>query len=231
MKKLRFISILTLFLSLSFSFTLVQAASPTPETEVTENLKERLKNTVSGITVNEVSEPASTRGYVGKVTDIIQNTIILEDKSGKKSIKVTDDSVIIRSPGSTEIELSSVRIDDSIIAIGSLVNEEEVAGKRLIVSSSELDSIEKISGLSTIKEIGRYSLILTNTQEEGEFELFFTKNTVYKNKEGILEFNDLSVGDQILYAAKKDSDDDWSATVIMQTKKSPDLTSQEESVE
>ena len=217
-----------LFAALTFTIApLVMADNHTDSEEVQENLSERIKEYVSSTEINEVAEP-KLYGCIGEVTDIIQNTIILKDKEGKKSIRINDDSTILRSPGSKEIDLESVRITDSIIAIGNLTTEDEITGRRIIVSVNELTPPKKISGLATITSIDKYSFTLQVDDSEEPLELFFTKSTIYKSPTEILELTDLSVGDEILYNAGLDSDEDWSATIVMQIKPSeldsPDYT-------
>lgn len=214
MKKFLLISIFSLSL---MSFTPFAFA----EDEVTENLKERLKSAVGGPNaINEVKSQTTLKGYIGTVTDIIQNTIILEDKEGKKSVRIDDDSTLVRSPGSSDIKLDSVRIDDSIIVIGDPtgLDEDEIAGKRIIVSATALTPPDKLSGLGVITSIDRYSYTLDTKNMDQPVELFFTGKTTYKSPSSALDFSDISEGDEILFTAVKDKDDDWSATIVLQLK-------------
>jgi len=207
--------------SLFLVISLVLAPLVLADDQVTENLKERLKSAVSDVQVNQVEEATNRKGYIGTVTDIIQNTIILEDKEGKKSIKIDDDSTIIRNPGNSKIELTSVQIDDSIIAIGDLIEADELQGKRMIVSANSFSPPTKISGVGTISQLNRYSYSLTSKDSDEELELFFTNKTIYKSPSELLENTDLQEGDEILYTAIKDKDDDWSATIVMQLVPAP----------
>lgn len=219
-----------LFALLVFTITpIVTADNSTQDVdnqEVTNNIKERLKEVVSGSDINQVVNP-ELFGYIGHVTDIIQSTIILEDKLGKKSVRINDDSTIVRSPGSKEIDLANVSVDDSIIAIGSPSGDDEIMGNRIIVSTTALTPPEKISGVASIISVDKYSFSLSVTNSDEPFELFFSKSTTYKSPTNILEHVDLSVGDEILYTASLDSDDDWSATIIMQIKSSDTNTTTE----
>ena len=195
--------------------------------EVTNNLKERLKEVVQDTKINQVTE-SQLYGYIGNVTDIIQNTIILQDKEGKKSVKISDNSTILRSPGSKEIDLTNISIDDSIIAMGHKSDDDEIAGNRIIVSTTALTPPEKISGIATITSINKYSFSLAILDQDEPFELFFTKKTIYKSPTDILKLNDLTLNDEILYTATRDSDDDWSATIVMQIKTTDTPTSDTE---
>jgi hypothetical protein len=215
---------ISLFLLLSLALNpfsiLAQDASSTPVPsidEVTENLRERLRSSVSDPdAINQVESQLSLKGYVGTVTDIIQNTIVIEDKQGKKNVKVMDDSTILRTPGNSKIKLESVRINDSIIAIGDPVDDDDMDGKRLIVSENELNPPNKLSGLARVEKLNRYSFTLKETATDTELELFFTGSTAYKSSTDRLERSDIEIGDTILFTAVKDKDDDWSATIVMQ---------------
>lgn len=217
--------------------TQAQDASTPPTSnidEVTENLRTRLKNSVaSEQEINLIEEAARLRAYVGVVTDIVQDNIILEDKSGKKNVKILSDSTIIRSPGNKEIDLESVRIDDSIIAIGDPTAEDELDGKRLIVSEDKLSPPEKLSGLATITAVNRYSFTLQEPDKSEPLELYFTNQTLYKSPSERLDQDDIIEGSTILYTAVTDKDGDWSATNILQIRPgaSSELTKEEESVE
>lgn len=220
MKNIPKISVFVLFTALLLNFGPATHAQDSSESgsinEVTENLKTRLKETVEGVNLEELA--SSPRAYVGVVRDIIKDTIVIEDKSGKKNIMVDDTTSIIRSPGNAEIELDSVRIEDYIIAMGYKAEEDELSGKRLIVSATPFSPPKKLSGLGTIESIDKYSFDINTADSEENLELFFTKNTIYKSPESSLDFEDVSVGDQVLYTAIIDKDGDWSATIVMQIK-------------
>ena len=189
------------------------------ESEVTENLKSRLKETINEVSTS--STPTSFIGYIGTVKDVVKSTIIIEDKAGKKNVVTGEETNFVRTPGNSEIKLENVRIDDSIIAIGSEMDDSgEISAKKIIVSENPFTPREKLTNLGTIKEINKYSFTL-ETKTSEELELFFTGKTVYKSSSSSLELDDLNVGDTILFTAGKDKDNDWSATVIMQLKAAP----------
>lgn len=211
---LSFIAFILLFPALVFA---EESPLPSPiEEEITENLKSRLRNTINAIEAEQNSP--SLIGFVGTVKDIVKSTIVIEDKAGKKNIVTTDNTNIVRSPGNAEIKIDSVRIDDSIIAIGpSKEDNTEVFATRIIVSEKSFSPPEKLTGMGTITSIKRYSLVI-NTLKDPELEVFFTSKTIYKSPQSTLDLEDLNEGDQIIFTAGLDADDDWSASVIMRTK-------------
>lgn len=209
---------------LVLTLSLVLPAQIVAQEDVTENLKNRLKETLEDSSINQVSSPPLL-GLVGTVKDIVKNTIVVEDKSGKKNVVVPDDATILRTPGSSAIEIENVRIGDSIIAMGGASdNEQEIIGKRIIVSENTLTPPEKLTGIGIIKDIKRYSLIL-DTDNDPELEVFFTNKTLYKSPLSTLQLKDLTLGDKILFTAGLDKDEDWSASVVMRMQEA--LTSEE----
>lgn len=219
--------VLSLFLSpLSHLFTHTSAASPSPtakpspsvtpssspvsETEATENLKKRLQESL-----DLESNPTNTskaKAYVGIVKDVIKDTIIIEDKDGKKDIKLQGDTTIVRSPAGTTIKPENIRIDDYIIAIGYPDETDILLGKRLIVSAEEIKPPAKVSAIGTIIKIGKNSLTLK--LEDKDQLISTTTKTIVKSAVGTIEFSDLEVGDTLIYTANVD-EDDLTATVIM----------------
>lgn len=211
--------LLVLFIALSLSRPLVFATDATSSgadiNEVTTNLRERLKDALGSD-----SEPEDTRrAHVGVVRDIIKNTVVLEDKDGRQSVVVGDDATVLRTPGSATIKLGQIQIDDNIIAIGYQSSEEELLGKRLIVSSKPFSPPAKLSGLGEITSVGKYAYTV-KTEGEPKLELFFTSDTLYKSPLQELSHQDVHVGDSVLFTAVRDKDGDWSATVILQIKTS-----------
>lgn len=200
--------------------------SPSPDSSVvTENLKQRLIETINQVDEGKQSE--STLGFVGKVRDIVQNTIVIEDKTGKKNVIVNSETNIVRSPGSAEIKLENVRIDDGIIAIGDpQTTSDEIQGKRIIVSSELFSPPTKVSGIAKITKISKSSMTVSVIGTGTTTTLSLNSKTVYKSKNSSLELSDLSENDTVVYTALADSKDSekLTATVILTTNAVTDNT-------
>jgi len=212
-------SLKSIFLASLLALVLLAPASlqAQEDQEVTESIKNRLQETISSIDESEVSP--LLRGFVGEVKDIVKDVIVIQDKTGKKSIVIGDDSSITRSPGSATIKLESVRIGDSILAIGKpLDNELELSALKVIVSENSFSPPEKLTSLGKVTDIGRYSFMIATPTDT--VEVFFTAKTVYKSPDSTIELEDIKVGDEVIFTAGRDKDGDWSATVIMQTRDS-----------
>lgn len=190
-------------------------ASPlaTPEiNEVTNNLKKRLQDSLA---TSDLQTPSLSfhKAYVGILKDMIKDTLVIEDKDGKKDIKLTDDTTILRNPGNAIIQSDSIRLGDYIIAIGNLGENEVLTSRRLIVSADPIKPPTKTSGLGTIIKIAKSELTLKLQDKEQVISL--TAKTVFKSAAGTIELGDLSIGDTLIYTATSDAKDNLSATILM----------------
>jgi hypothetical protein len=214
---------LTCFLtSLPYLLSPIFAASPSPsispsptpsEQDVTDNLKKRLQESLDSKT--PTTSPI-LKAYIGVVKDIIKDTVIIEDKTGKKDIKLTEDTTILRSPGSASIKPENIRIDDYIIAIGYLEGDTTLAGRRLIVSVDPIKSPNKLSGIGTIEKISKTGITLKLVDKSQTITT--TSKTIYKSTVGTIEPSDLAIGDTLIYTATLSDEDLLTATIFMRTK-------------
>ncbi len=217
-KKLLFIALIAItYLSIVHRpLSIVLAVSPSPSAspsnlnEITENLKKRLQDSL----VEESPSPlANKRAYIGVVKDLIKDTLIIEDKDGKKDITLEDESVILRAPGNTLIKPENIRIDDSIIAMGIPTGVDTLTGLRLIVSADPLLIPKKSSGLGVLTKLTKSSLTLKTADREEILTL--TNKTILKTPVSPLELADLAQGDTLVYTATIDDKGAATATIIM----------------
>jgi hypothetical protein len=199
-----------LLLSAFLAFFNPAQISATTETEVTDSLKERLKETLSNTpTANEIIATRPNRAYIGMIKDVIQKTLIIETKDGKRQVVLTDDTTIIRTPGNATIKADSLRIDDYLIAIGTPKDENSLTGIRLIASTNSLTNTTKKTGYGQITKLTATSLTLSN--QDQELALTINNKTIIKTKsESNLKISDLQENSRIIYTAEKDL-----ATVLM----------------
>lgn len=224
-KKLYFIPLIALIVStlLTFHFSLAQASSPSPSptpspsdttSTINENLKKRLQESLQD--GDAPQSPQNTKGYIGKIKDIIKDTIIMQDKDGNKDIKFNANTTIIRSPGNATIKPQDMRIDDYLIAIGTPVDSEVLDAKRLIVSIDPIQNTTKTTGFGTISKLSKTSLTLL--VDGSDKSVTINTKTLYKSPVATIDFTDLSAGDTVIYTAAKDDDDVLTASVIMRVK-------------
>lgn len=178
------------------------------DSTITENIKKRLQNTIASesASLNQVKY----RSFVGQITDVIKDTLIVEDKDGKKNIKIASGSAVVRSPGNTSIKTENIRIEDYVIAIGRLEAEDELESVRLIVSTEPVVAKNKTSDSSTITSLNKSSLVLASGQVVN-----VDKSTVIKSPLGeLIDFSEFKIGDRLVYTGKFD-DDELIATNLM----------------
>ena len=197
------------------SATATPLASPT-DNQATESLKARLRETLSKVEDNgtpSAGTQSDYKAYIGTIKDVIQKTLIVQTKDGKKQITVDDTTTLLRSPGNLPIKLDSVRLDDNLIAIGLPKDAGVLLGTRLIVSATPLSPVIKSTGYGQITLIKGNSLTLTSSGQD--ITLTLSKDTVIKNKEkSILDATSLSTNTHLIYAAEQDGDKQM-ATVLM----------------
>lgn len=219
---------LTVSLSLTYAFSPVVAAtpvasskpsvSPSPSIEpisdkvIMENLKKYVEKSGDE---SETAPTSSARAFIGIVKDVIKDTVIIEDKDGKKDIKLADNTVIIRSPGNATIKPENIRIDDYIIAIGYPESDSTLTGRRLIVSIDPIKPPSKTSGIGTIEKIGKTNLTLKLSDKNQVVNI--NSKTIYKSAAGTIELTDLNVGDTLIYTATVAENEVQTASVIMRT--------------
>lgn len=192
------------------------SASPTPspisEEQVTENLKKRLQETIG--------EPTETKelnykSFVGVIRDVIKDTLIIEDKDGKKKIVIKADASIVRSPGNKTIPVDSIRIEDNIISIGTLKESDELEAVRVIVSADPITTTSKVSSLARITKISKNAVTTTSVDSSSTKVINLNSKTALKSSLGeSLEVTDLNVGDSIIYTATL-AKDTLTATSLM----------------
>ncbi|MEI6690892.1 MAG: hypothetical protein WCL07_04045 [bacterium] len=218
-----FALLLLVVLSPSFIFhTLaVVTTSPSPivtptDNQITETLKERLKVTLNNVeqTASPSAVPISSyRAIVGVIKDVIQKTLIVETKDGKKQVVISDNTTLLRSPGNIPIKLENVRIDDYLIAMGTFKEDNVLEGRRLIASVSPLSTSSKVSGYGQIIEIKNKTITLNSSGED--ILLTLNEDVIIKSKDkSSLTIKDLTLNSRVIYTAEKNSQS-TTATVLM----------------
>jgi len=229
-KKYIFLSLITILSTFYFLLNTVSAASsttapkassspsispspsPISEEQVTENLKKRLQETLDE---TKDSDELNYKSFVGVIRDVIKDTLVIEDKDGKKKIVIKSDASIVRSPGNKTIPVDSIRIEDNIISIGKLKESDELEAVRIIVSADPLSTTSKVSSLARITKISKSAITTTSIDSGSTKTINISSKTTLKSSLGeSLELTDLNVGDSIIYTATL-SKDTLSATSLM----------------
>ena len=203
---------------LSTSVTRLRASSPSPSPlaspspasleDAVDSVKKRLHESLAK---NPTSKEL-VKAYIGTIKDVIKDTLVVEDKDGKKHVTLTDSTTLLRSPGNATIKAEDVRIGDSIIAIGYPETEDELRGARLIVSTTPFAAPSKTTGIGQLTKIGKASLELET--KDGNLTLSVNSKTIYKTPTELIELADLDIGDRVIYTATTGATES-TATIIM----------------
>ena len=145
---------------------------------------------------------------------MIQKTLAVDTKDGRKQVVVNEETTLLRSPGNVVIKLENIRIDDYLIAMGTIKDEDTFIGKRLIVSTTKVLDNTKKSGYGQITELKKSSFTLTSSGNEQT--IYFNNKTRVKSKDNpSLKTSDLELNTRLIFTAEIDDDDDLVATTIM----------------
>lgn len=179
-------------------------ATASSETTITENLKKRLQETLADTTS---SSSTNYKSFVGIIRDVIKDTLVIEDKDGKKKIVIKEGASVVRSPGNKTIPIDSIRIDDNIISIGTLRESDELEAVRIIVSADPLTTTSKVSALARITKINKNTITTTSVDTDTTKVINLNTKTILKSSLGeSIEATDLNVGDSIIYTATQSKD-------------------------
>ena len=186
--------------------------SPASDQDITETLKQKI---IANLDSSDATPASTARAYIGVVKDVIKDTVVIEDKSGKKDITLEGDTVILRSPGNTVIKPENIRIDDSIIAMGFPSDTDVLTGRRLIVSTDPINAPNKSTAMGTITKLSKTAITLKLADKDQVLSL--TPKTIFKSPVGSIDYSDLALGDTLIYTATNDSTGTVTATLIMRT--------------
>lgn len=227
MKKLIFLSLLALIIVLRPQSLLLAVANDATESTqsddtITDNIKKRLQDSLESATQNVITEkeqelPTDPRAFVGTVQDIIQDSISIATKDGIRYTIPDDDATILRSPGNSQIKAENIQINDFIIAMGYLQTFDKLGAKRIIVSNTITSSLNKTTGRAIIESKTSNSLTLNNNSNDSPLLLTINSKTIIKDKNGVIELEEVTTGSTIIYTATTDKSDNPTATIIMIT--------------
>lgn len=209
--------IITIILALyTLSFTtgnLVAQENIDSDEVITENLKQRLQDSLESARQNLITPSNPPTAYVGTVLDIVQESAEVQTKDGIRYAKMSDKTTIIRRPGNIAIDLDDIRINDFIIAMGYQDNDTSINSKRVIVSQTIEPQLQKTSGSGTITQLTILEVTI-EAQNGSLTTISITNSTIIKSTTDILNLENLEIGQVVVYTADID-EGELEATIIM----------------
>ncbi|KKT40147.1 hypothetical protein A3K29_04580 [Candidatus Collierbacteria bacterium RIFOXYB2_FULL_46_14] len=158
--------------------------TPSQTQDIQEKIKTLVKENLSATesTLKEKINQRTLVGFVGLIQSINSGNITINTKDGT-ILQITTDEKSVYNKAGTGIKISSLAISDKIIVIGTLLKEDIVLAKRIVVVPDE--PIQIVSGTIVSKvssvDIKKKLIGLTVNNQEVLFGL--TKKSTIKIEE------------------------------------------------
>jgi hypothetical protein len=180
------------------------SATPTQSTatsSASEDIQERIKTLVKenlSTTESSLKEKINLQtmvGFVGKIKSINSGNVTIDSKEGALIQVTTNDKTEFIKAGATS-KLSALALSDKIIIIGTMVKDDIILAKRIVVVVDDPDQI--ISGTVVAKistlDFKKKTISLNINEKEVVFTL---------TKKSTIKLEDLKVGQTIFAITKK----------------------------
>jgi len=178
------ISFIFLALLISTNFTNISRAEESEEIatpsaqQIRKDLQERIKNVNLNQAEAEVEEKIKEKlllGYTGIIADIKGSVLSLENKDNLLQISLEEDTAIVKN--GQEIELSSLAIDDQIIAIGYQADENILTGRRIVVTQKTVPETIRTPFFGQVIQITPKENTFILSTVDGEKEIIVPKKS------------------------------------------------------
>lgn len=195
--------ILLAFLTFLISSPFIRAqspeATPTPDEdveEIREAVKEKVREKV------EAAKSGQKRALIGELTEIFNNTLVLDTRLGERRAQVATDAAIL-SEGK-EIEFKNLEIGSPVICMGYLRPDEILDARRVVVESESEEETERVIAYGEVTDIDEdeKTISVKHLLKETIWKVEITSKTELTKKiEGEMEeidFDDISIGDRLV---------------------------------
>jgi len=196
---------------------------------VTESLKETLEEVATEERLEKAKDVLSKKegffAYVGTITDIEDDLLVIETKKGEKKAQITDDSTLVLYENKKEspIKLEDVETNSYAIAMGTMEDDEVIEVIRMMVSEKPSPPPQKKVVFGKIEEVDGKKVKIKN-EEAFEFDIPEDLNLVIFGVKGP-EIDDIEIEDKVILALQKaEAEDDFSlsAMFVIPGKHSPE---------
>lgn len=169
-------------------------ATPTANEEVQE-IREAVKEKV------EAAKAGQKQALVGELTEIFNNTLVLDTRLGERRAQVATDAAIISEDG--EIEFGGLEIGSPVVCMGYLRPDEILDARRVVVEEEKAAS-ERVIAYGEVADIDEEKEIIsvTHLKDNTIWKIEITSKTELTKKiEDEIEdidFDDISLGDRLV---------------------------------
>lgn len=176
------------------------------------NIKKVIQDKQVELGQNAQQNNQRKQAYLAQVKRVSAETLTVLNNQLNIVIPVTDDLAIIKDE--KMIDIDQIEVEDWVI-IYSIVEEETVNVKRIMVSDKDFTQVERKIMLGTIVEIYSSNLLFDARTGEENLSFLIDKNTQYFDINGDeVSFNDFYPDLQCLIVAKSKANEQWQLTSI-----------------
>lgn len=183
----------------------IVAQSPTPEPtptvkeevqEIREAVKEKVREKI------EATRAGQKRAFVGKLTEIFNNTLVLDTRLGERRAQVATGAAIISFE--KKIKFEGLEIGSFVISMGYLREDEILDTRRVVVTEKPEIAPERLVAFGKVTDINENTKTIlvehpkkgTNWTVEITTKTRITKKVEGKVKE--VDFKDIAQGDRLV---------------------------------
>lgn len=213
-KNSKLLLVLVALLLCFYSFSPVLAQTPTPEEEATapaervQEIRQKAQERIMAL-----RGAAKKRAYWGKLAEITNSTLVLENSRGERRVKTDEDTKFFL--GKAAIKFEDLEIDNFIIAMGYLDESGTLLAKRIIsLKTPPKPAIKRHAVYGKVTDISADEKILavTHPKKEVTYEVQVTSKTIITKKvEGKMKkvvFADIEMGDRVVAIGTKEEENE-----------------------
>jgi len=177
------------------------------------------------------SDPSQNqkRGFFGQITDLFNQTIVIQTDQGKKTAKIDEETEIVDQKKS-KVKFEDLEIGGYLIAMGYAETPEEVLAKRIVITPKPAETNRLAVMGKLIESTGKtFTLKLL---DGSDWEITPDKNTVFvqKNKDLEIELGEINKDALLIVAGVSEKENEIEAThVYVLINPQPSSASTEES--
>ncbi|MBN1263231.1 MAG: hypothetical protein JW991_02645 [Candidatus Pacebacteria bacterium] len=171
-KKTKITTLLIFFLFLTFP-PLPLAQTSSGEAELIESIRKKVEEKIEEKT--EISQKQK-RGFFGQVSDLFNQTIVLETDQGKKTAKIDQETILIGA-NRQKIKFEDLEIDNYLITMGYSQSADQLETNRVVVISQPKQD-NRIAVMGRIKNLERTQFDLEPLRNSQSWQVILTPKTI-----------------------------------------------------
>ncbi len=153
-----------------------EASSEAHEEEAAERIREEITRIV------QEENPATKKGYAGEITDIFNQTVVLQTSSGKLTAKITGETTIV-GQNQKSIAFEDLEIGQFVLVMGYQQESELLSVRRVVVSKKPSET-EREALMGEIIEVEDEKLIIKLVGTNEPAFVLYDKTTLVTDTDG-----------------------------------------------